>query len=374
MNELSPWSGFDNLVDSLADLQARSREAAARSIDEVLTMRSWLIGAWIVAFEQEGDDRARYGDRLLDALAEAFASRGVSGLSSRTLRNCRQVALTWPTLGIRQTLSAKSLPTLSPAQDALPWQDDEWVLRLRSELSLSHLIELSRIKDSVGRAFYELQALKNRWSVRELKRQRDAMLFERIGLSRDRDAVLALANEGRLIDNPTTTLRDPYVLEFLGFESKDVYSEADFEAALVAHLHDFLLELGSDFAFMGRQYRVTVGGRHHFIDLLFYHRRLRCLVAIDLKIGAFGYEDAGQMNFYLNYLWENVSLPDENPPVGLVLCADKDAAEVHYATGNLEHQVFVSRYLTCLPREEQLRKWLDEEREALARATGDHQQ
>jgi len=170
-----------------------------------------------------------------------------------------------------------------------------------------------------------------------------------------------------------TTLRDPYVLEFIGFESRDVYTEADIEEALIAHLHDFLLELGGDFAFMGRQYRVTVGGRHHFIDLLFYHRRLRCLIAIDLKIGAFGYEDAGQMNFYLNYLRENISLPDENPPIGLVLCADKDAAEVHYATGNLEHQVFVSRYLTCLPKEEQLRRWLDEEREALARrAAEDH--
>jgi len=157
------------------------------------------------------------------------------------------------------------------------------------------------------------------------------------------------------------------VLEFLGLPERLAYSESDLESALVGHLQEFLLELGGDFAFLGRQYRITVGGRHHFIDLLFFHRRLRCLVAVDLKIGPFSHEDAGQMNFYLNYLRENISLPDETPPVGIVLCADKDAEEVHYATGNLDHQVFVSRYLTRLPTEQQLRAWLAEERELLAR-------
>jgi predicted nuclease of restriction endonuclease-like (RecB) superfamily len=193
------------------------------------------------------------------------------------------------------------------------------------------------------------------------------MLFERVGLSRNRDAVLALADKGRLLDTVATNLRDPYVLEFLGLPEREAYSEADLERALVDHLQEFLLELGRDFAFLARQYRITVGGRHHFIDLLFFHRRLRCLVAVDLKIGAFGHEDAGQMNFYLNYLGENVSLADENAPVGIVLCADKEAEEVHYATGNLDHQVFVSRYLTRLPTEQQLRAWLAEERDLLAR-------
>lgn len=241
------------------------------------------------------------------------------------------------------------------------------MLRLRRDLSFSHLLELSRVSAPVARAFYEVQTLAHRWGVRELKRQRDSMLYERVGLSRDREAVLALANEGRLLDTATTNVRDPYVLEFLGLPERRVYSESDLESALVDHLQEFLLELGGDFAFLGRQYRITVGGRHHFIDLLFFHRRLRCLVAIDLKIGTFGHEDAGQMNFYLNYLREKVSLADENPPVGIVLCADKDVEEVHYATGNLDHQVFVSRYMTRLPTEEQLRTWLAEERELLAR-------
>lgn len=381
MTELRPWVGFDSLVEGLVRLQARAREAAVRSVDEILTLRNWLIGAWIVAYEQEGADRARYGEGLIDALAVAFKARGVQGLSERNLRNYRQIALTWRRLATRQTLSgesgtprqiwqtlsAESLPALPAGGEVLPWQDDAWMLRLRRDLSFSHLLELSRVSDPVARAFYEVQALAHRWSVRELKRQRDSMLYERVGLSRDREAVLALANEGRLLDTATANVRDPYVLEFLGLPERRVYSESDLESALVDHLQEFLLELGSDFAFLGRQYRITVGGRHHFIDLLFFHRRLRCLVAIDLKIGAFGHEDAGQMNFYLNYLREKVSLADESPPVGIVLCADKDAEEVHYATGNLDHQVFVSRYLTRLPTEEQLRAWLAEERELLAR-------
>ena len=403
MTDLRPWSGFDSLVDGLARLQARAREAAARSVDEILTVRNWLIGAWIVAYEQEGADRARYGEGLMDVLAVAFKARGVQGLSGRNLRNYRQIALTWPQLAagralpgetgapdpiwqtlsaeslptfptgsplpadIRQTLSAEAVPALATGGEVLSWQDAAWMLRLRQELSFSHLLELSRVSEPLARAFYEVQALAHRWSLRELKRQRDSMLFERVGLSRDREAVLALANEGRLLDTVTANVRDPYVLEFLGLPQRQAYSEADLESALVDHLQEFLLELGGDFAFLGRQYRITVGGRHHFIDLLFFHRRLRCLVAIDLKIGAFGHEDAGQMNFYLNYLRENISLADESPPVGIVLCADKDAEEVHYATGNLEHQVFVSRYLTRLPTEQQLRAWLAEERELLAR-------
>ena len=380
MIELRPWSEFDSLVDGLERLQARAREAVARSVDEILTLRNWLIGAWIVAYEQEGADRARYGEGLIDALAAAFKARGVDGLGRSNLKNYRQIALTWPTLGIRQTLSgesgapvpiwqtvpAESIPALTTAGELLPWQDDAWMLRLGRELSFSHLLELSRARDPLARAFYEVQALAHRWSVRELKRQRDSMLFERVGLSRDREAVLALADQGRLLDTATANVRDPYVLEFLGLPERQAYSEADLEGALVDHLQEFLLELGGDFAFLGRQYRITVGGRHHFIDLLFFHRRLRCLVAIDLKIGSFGHEDAGQMNFYLNFLRENVSLADENPPVGIVLCADKDAEEVHYATGNLDHQVFVSRYLTRLPTEQQLRAWLAEERELLA--------
>jgi len=412
--DLRPWSSFEHLANDLAALQTSARTAAARSVNEILTLRSWLIGAWIVAYEQDGADRAKYGERLLESLASELKGRGVTGLGVRNLKNCRQLAITWPRLGIRQTVSAQlatkpldpirqtpsaefvallpgpirqtlsaefastlpvpipqtvsaELAQLLPAASTLAWQDAEWLERLRRELSLSHLLELARVTDTTARAFYELQTISQRWSVRELKRQRDSMLFERTGLSRDKEAVLALAEQGRLTDTPTAVIRDPYVLEFLGLPEREAYSEADLEAALLDHLQAFLLELGSDFAFLGRQYRITVAGRHHFIDLLFFHRRLRCLVAVDLKIGPFGHEDAGQMNFYLNYLRENVAHDDEAEPIGIILCADKDVEEVHYATGALERQVFVSRYMTRLPTEDQLRAWLADEREALAR-------
>jgi hypothetical protein len=203
MSELRPWSNFDRLVDELAALQSRARDAAARSVDEILTLRSWLIGVWIVAFEQDGADRARYGDDLLNALAAAFKRRGVAGLGASNLKNFRQLALTWPRLGIRQTASGESapalpamirqtvsaglLPSLPARSETLPWQDDAWHERLRRELSFSHLLELSRVQEPLARAFYEVQVLAHRWSVRELKRQRDSMLFERIGLSKDLD-------------------------------------------------------------------------------------------------------------------------------------------------------------------------------------------
>ncbi len=264
---LEPWSAFGLLVDALAALQARTREAAAKSIDEILTLRNWLIGVWIVAYEQQGADRARYGERLIPSLAQAFEDRGIAGLGRSNLRNYRQIALTWPRLGIRQTPSGASRLPLdlgpAPPGTALPagpadagamtWQDEDWMGRLRGELSFSHLLELSRVADPLARAFYEVQALAQRWSVRKLKRQRDSMLFERVGLSRDREAVLALAKEGRLADTPRINIRDPYVLEFLGLPEKPVYSEADLESALVEHLQQFLLELGGDFAFLARQ-------------------------------------------------------------------------------------------------------------------------
>lgn len=369
--QAASWSRFDELIAGLTQIHEDARRSAARSVDQILTVRSWLIGAWIIAYEQRGEDRARYGERLLESIALAIRERGVTGLSQSSLKNCRQVASVWPRLVIRQTLSGESVPALDlpefPEQntDGLAFRDDAWMLRLRTELSFSHLLELSRIDAPLRRASYEVEAIKQRWSLRELKRQVQSMLYERAGLARDPS--VALAQSGRDREVPAATIRDPYVLEFLGLEGRAPATESELEAALIEHLEHFLLELGRDFCFMGRQYRITVGGRHHFIDLLFFHRRLRCLVAIDLKLGAFGYEDAGQMNFYLNYLRENVALPEESPPVGIVLCSEKDAAEVRYATGGLDQQVFVSRYLVALPTEEQLRRWLLEEQEALAR-------
>lgn len=397
---------FPALVADIHAITGTAEAAAARTVDRLLTLRSWLIGAWIVEYEQHGEDRAAYGEALLERLAEELEREAARGLSARNLKNFRQVVLTWPDLDagraalavlgpIRQTASAEfdgsenrqtvtadsslvvrattgfpALAARAGALDRLGWQDAAWTERLFASLTFSHLLELSRIDIPLKRAFYELQLLKEGWSVREMKRQVSSMLFERVGLSREKEAVMALSRDGRLIESPATILRDPYVLEFLRLPEPPAFTEAGLEAALLDHLQEFLRELGRDFCFVDRQLRITVGGDHHHLDLLFFHRGLRCLVAIDLKIGDFDHRDAGQMHFYLNWLAENLSKPEEGPPVGLLLCAGKDEEKVHYATANLPRAVFVSRYLTALPSEAQLTRWLHEERERLARARG----
>jgi len=409
---------LDHLAQAIGRIQANAQLRVGQVVNQVLNWRNWLIGAYIVEYEQGGEDRAAYGGKVLEALADRLRKNGLRGLSVSNLKNFRQVALCWPKLPIRQTVSgvlsqaiwqtasggfgcpplldlledgnrqtpsAESegkgqtlsdqsvlpalvhFPLLQSKAPDLPWRDGEWTARLFSSLSFSHLLELARVDDPLKRGFYELECIKSGWSVRELKRQRDSMLYERVGLSKDQKAVMALAKEGRLVGSPETILRDPYVLEFTGLEKRIVYTESNLEKALLDDLAAFLLELGRDFCYVERQTRVTVAGRHHFLDLLFFHRELRCLVAIDLKIGSFKHENAGQMNFYLNYLKENVAKPGENPPVGILLCADKDSEEVHYATAGLDNPVFVSRYLVALPSEEQLKAFLRQEQEILSR-------
>ncbi len=282
-------------------------------------------------------------------------------------------------LTIRQTASGESSPPFGQSLDfpgirlriasieRLSWQDAAWTERLFNTASFSHLLELSRMDVPINRAFYELHVVKEGWPVRELRRQINSMLYERVGLSKDKTAVMALSHDGASCESPATILRDPYVLEFLGLPEPSAFTEAQLEAALLDHLQEFLRELGRDFCFVDRQVRITVGGEHHHLDLLFFHRGLRCLVAIDLKIGRFDHADAGQMHFYLNYIAENIPRPDENAPVGLLLCADKDEEKVHYATAGLPRSAFVSRYLTALPSEAQIARWLHDERDRLAR-------
>lgn len=383
---------YKQIVNQISQIHLALQATAARSINYLLTMRNWLIGAYIVEYEQGGEDRAKYGARLFENLAHDFAQKGMQGLGISALKNYRQFALAYPQPAIRQPVVGEfgvsaqtpkskakkfsksepdsAFPSLLEHQakrPALRWQNDEYYTDLFHVLSWTHLLELSRIDDPLKRAFYEIECQKSRWSRRELKRQINSMLYERIGLSKDKEAVLKLAQEGQVGESPNRMIRDPYVLEFLGLEEDSKYSEAKLEQALIDQLQKFLLELGREFCFVGRQVRITVAGRHHYLDLLFFHRRLRCLIAYDLKLGEFQHEDAGQMNFYLNYLREEVSLPDENPPVGVILCADKDAAEVHYATAGMDQQLFVSRYLVALPSEERLRQWLLEEQELLQR-------
>jgi predicted nuclease of restriction endonuclease-like (RecB) superfamily len=371
---------FDSLVAQVARAHAVAERLAGQSLDRLLCVRNWIIGSHIVHFEQGGVERAGYGDLLIEKLASTLQARGCAGMSTRNLRNFRQLALAYPLLDsgamvqelgpgaveIWQT-SAKSQVTTKRQTSAesshapLEWRDAAWVARLFGELSFSHLLELARIQDETERAFYELHCLKERWSVREMIRQRSSMLFQRVGLSERREEVLALARQGHVGHSPTSQLRDPYVLEFVGLRQTSIVRESDLENALVEHLSQFLLELGRDFCFVERQFRITVGNRHHHLDLLFFHRTLRCLVAVDLKLGEFVPDHAGQMRFYLNYLAKEVAKPGENPPIGILLCTEKDSEVVHFATAG-DEGLFVSRYLLELPSAETLKRWLHEEK------------
>lgn len=318
-----------------------------------------MIGYHIVEYAQHGSDRAQYGERLLDTLTKDLRQRVGRGFGRRNLEMFRQFYLRYP---ISQSLIANFGVTLpsppSVSLTSLDWQDDAYFVRLFREIPWTHFIELIRMDDPLKRAFYEVEQLRNRWSVRELKGQLNSLLYERVGLSRDREGVLALAKEGELVSTPSEMVRNPYVFEFLGLKREELYTESQLERALLDHLQDFLLELGKGFCFVARQRPITFENEHYYIDLLLYNRRLRCLVAIDLMLGRFRHEYAGAMNFYLNYLTSEEVEEGEKLPIGLILYSEKNETHVEYALGGLSDRIFVSRYLLHLPTKEELEAFI----------------
>jgi len=258
---------------------------------------------------------------------------------------------------------AKILLTVS-AESLLEKESQPDINSLVTNLSFSHFIELLKIDSEIKKRFYEWQALKNNWSIRELKRAIESQLYERTGLSKDKELVIEKFNKEHE-QKPEQVFRNTYLLEFLGFEERDIYSESDLEERIITNLQNFLLELGRGFCFEARQRRITFGNTHYRIDLVFYHRILKCHVLLDLKIGEFDHADAGQMNMYLNYFKENESIESDNPPVGIILCSGKNEALVKYATMGLPQQVFVSKYLINLPSEKELQKIIEEEKDRM---------
>lgn len=362
-----PAADYDALVHAIAQTHDRAQRQAVQAVNMALTLRNWLIGHYIVEYEQHGSDRARYGERLLQSLATDLRQRLGKGFGWRNLEMFRRFYLCYQ---IPQTLSAESGIVLPPPAHTqappLDWQDDAYFRQLLQSLPWSHFVELVRIDDSLKRAFYEVEALRNRWSVREFKRQIDSLLYERVGLSRDKEGVLALAKEGEQITTPAELIRDPYIFEFLGLKREEPYTESRLERALLDHLQEFLAELGTGFCFVARQRRITFDNEHYYIDLLLYNRRLKCLVAIDLILGRFRHEYAGAMNFYLNYLKAEEMEEGESPPIGILLCSEKNETHVEYALGGLSNPVFVSRYLLHLPSREELEAFVQHTRSKLA--------
>ncbi len=369
---------YDTLITTIAQVHQQAQVGAAGAVNRQLLLRNWLIGAHLVEFEQCGEDRAAYGAGLLKRLSADLRRRGIDGCSPDLLERMRLCYQAYPQLRnqISETASRKLLsrpPSGGQQISATVMRKSRTSgRRLPTPLSVdallhlswSHVIELLRLDDPWKRAFYENECLKANWSVRQLQRQIGSLLYERTGLSTDKRAVIERARQqaaeapGRLAD----LIRDPYVLEFTGLADQPRYHESDLETALLDHLQSFLLELGTGFCFEARQKRVTIGNEHDYLDLVFYHRLLRCHLLIDLKVRAFQHGDAGQMNFYLNY-WKTEVMPTgDNPPVGLLLCTDKNQTKVEYATAGLDHQLFVSRYLVALPKPEQIQQLIERDR------------
>lgn len=341
------------LVTDVVALIEAARSAAARSVNTIMATTYWRVGRVIVEREQRGAHRAEYGAMVLELLAKELTARYGRGFSRRNLDDMRRFYLGWR---IRRTASAKSIrQTVSAKSDAptfpLPW---------------SHYVRLLSVKNLDARAFYETEALRGGWTIRQFARQIETQFYERTALSKNKAAMLTKGAKRKPGDamSPEEQLKDPLVLEFLGL--KDEYSESDVEEALILRLEQFLLELGGDFAFVGRQRRLRVGDSWYRIDLLFFHRALRCLVVIDLKIGAFTHADAGQMHLYLNYAREHWTRPDENPPVGLILCAEKDEAVARYALDGLPNKILAAEYMTKLPDAKVLVAELEKTRRLLA--------
>jgi len=367
---------YDGLIGGIAELLEASRRIAARTVNALMTATYWEIGQRIVEFDQRGKKRAEYGEELLQRLAQDLTARFGRGFSYPNVNKFRQFYLAFPSQRILSTPSIESTPPIvstasiesqrkkgQTSSGEVPVPD----LAARFPLPWSHYVRLLSTKSAAARRFYETEALRGGWSVRQLDRQIASQFYERTAASRNKNAMLRKGAAARAGDSISADeeVRDPLVLEFLGL--KDEYSETDLEEALLRHLENFLLELGGHFAFIGRQRRLRIGGEWYRIDLLFFHRKLRCLVVIDLKVGKFTHADAGQMHLYLNYAREHWTQADENPPVGLILCAEKDDAIAKYALEGLPNKVLAREYKLALPDEKRLADEIEKTRDLLER-------
>lgn len=369
---------FDKLLILIRDTSTALQQSAVKAINRALTIRNWMIGYYIVEYEQHGEDRAVYGAAVLESLADKLNDEG---LSYRNLRLFRQFYLTYPQIGnavyeflqnefsivqspiaklhttdneqykIWQSLPAK-LKASSTSSVFLPPE------KLVNTLSYTHFVQLLPIEDSVKRAFYETECIKGTWSVRELQRQINTLYYERSAMSRKPEVLSEQVQASAEQQTIREIMKSPFTFEFLGLKSKDVVYENDLEQALIENLQDFMLELGHGICFEARQKRIVIGGEYFFIDLVFYHRILKCHLLIELKTKEVKHEHIGQLNTYLNYYKKEVMRPDDNPPVGILLVTEGNKALVEYATAGMNDKLFVSKYLVELPGKQQLEEFL----------------
>lgn len=311
---------YQKLVDTIGITIESARQRAIQAVNQELLKANWEIGKYIVEFEQHGNEKAEYGSSLLTNLSKDLKSRFGKGFSKSNIYLMRQFYLKYP---IFQSLTGK-----------LTW---------------THYAELLGVSDDLSRRFYEKQAFNDNWSVRELKRQISSSLFERLALSQDKSGILKLSEKGMIISEPKDIVKDPYILEFLQIPEEYRMTESKLEQRIIDNLQTFLLELGKGFSFVGRQYRITLDNDHYYVDLVFYHRILKCFVLIDLKTKHVKHQDVGQMNMYLNYFRSEENTDGDNPPIGIVLGANKNDILVEYAIGGISNNIFVSKYQIYLP-------------------------
>ena len=358
-----PTFDFKALVTAIRQVDEHLSVQAGKAINICLTLRNWLIGLDIADFELRGADRASYGDNLLGELSKELRTQGVSNTGRRQLykylafyRTYPQIVRTVPAQSrhlLPNPIAFKKVRTAS-AQLAVPPE------KLINSLSYSHLEILVDLKENLKRAFYEIECIRGNWSVRELKRQIGSLYYERSALSRDKNALSELAQAAAQQAEPRLAIRDPYVFEFLGIKPKEVMHESALEDALLNNLQDFLLELGHGFCFEARQKRILIDNSHGFVDLVFYHRLLKCHVLVELKVESFTHENLGQLNTYVSWYRKNMMATGDNPPIGILLCTQKSHALVEYALAGMDNQLFVSKYQLELPPKEDIQRFLEE--------------
>jgi len=357
---------FGSLVGAIRQVHEHCTAQAGRAVNISLTLRNWAIGCHIREYEQSGADRAEYGDNLLERLAEQLDEKGMRRVGPRELRRYRQFYLVYSRIGesltpeLKQLLPGEVTPSKNIRESTTP-EFGAPGKTLVTHLSFTHLNELMAIEDPLKRTFYEVESIRGSWSVRELKRQIGSLYFERSGLSRDKKKLAALAQADAEITQASMAVRDPYVFEFLGLRSKEVMGESDLEDALLDKLQDFLLELGHGFCFEARQKRILIGESHNFVDLVFYHRILKCHVLLELKAAEFRHEHLGQLNTYVSWYKRNQMTTGDNPPIGILLCTRKDHALVEYALADMDKHLFVSKYEVELPSRKEMQRFLETE-------------
>jgi predicted nuclease of restriction endonuclease-like (RecB) superfamily len=355
---------FEKLVGSIRLVHEELAAQAGRAVNIGLTMRNWLIGAYIAEFELRGSDRANYGDSLLSDLSRELRRHKISNTGRRQLYNYLSFYRAYPQ--IVRTVPAQSRHLLPKTIDSQKVRTVSAQLaiapeKLLSSLSYSHFELIVALDDDLKRTFYEIECIRGNWSVRELKRQINSLYYERSGLSKDKTKLAKLTQKGAETAEPKLAIRDPYIFEFLGLKPREVMSESHLEERLLDKLQEFLLELGHGFCFEARQKRILIGDTHNFVDLAFYHRILKCHVLVELKLDEFSHENIGQLNTYVSWYKKNMMSKGDNPPIGILLCSQRDSTLVEYALAGMDNGLFVSKYQLELPKKEDMQRFIEEQ-------------